>query len=140
MQLRLAAKISRPVSVHCVKADGAIVDVLQSEIKKGHTLPPKICIHSFAGSVETLKRIVRLVEGRKKTKNVRLYLSFSLIYHERRTQFDIELSTSSHTHTHTQGTYLCGYELLDKFVEETSKGFCERCCEDDSKWNLTIFT
>ena len=68
MQLRLAAKLNRPVSVHSVKADGAIVELLENEVKEGHALPPKICIHSFAGSVETLKRIVRLVEGPLKTK------------------------------------------------------------------------
>lgn len=67
-QLRMAVAFQRPVSVHSVKADGAIVDMLLSERNLDHRLPPTICLHSFAGSVETLCRIISIVEGPKRKK------------------------------------------------------------------------
>merc|ERR1711933_699598 len=65
-QLRLAAELHRPVSLHSVRADGALVDCLRAEVKEHRSLPPTICLHSFAGSVDTLKSIIRLVEFQSK--------------------------------------------------------------------------
>lgn len=70
-QLGIAANLSRPVSVHCVKADAALIEVFQTCIASaqdvdgnaGDGLPPALCLHSFGGSIETLKRIITVVEG-----------------------------------------------------------------------------
>ena len=70
--LRLAAELNRPISVHSVKADGALVDMLIEEVDMGNELPPTVCLHSFSGSIETLKRIVNVVEGRPWNKKERL--------------------------------------------------------------------
>lgn len=63
-QLGIAASFSRPVSIHCVKADAALVQIFQ-DCTSGNSdgLPPTICLHSFGGSFETLERIISIVEG-----------------------------------------------------------------------------
>mmetsp|Transcript_56139 Transcript_56139/g.99975 ORF Transcript_56139/g.99975 Transcript_56139/m.99975 type:complete len:507 (+) Transcript_56139:81-1601(+) len=75
-QLRLAAEFHRPVSVHCVKADAAMVEVLKKEISDGRRLPPTICMHSFAGSIETANVIIRAVEGAKADR-CRVFFGFN---------------------------------------------------------------
>lgn len=37
--------------------------MLQEEADAGQALPPAICMHSFAGSLETAQRIIQLVEA-----------------------------------------------------------------------------
>ena len=60
-QLRLAAELNRPVSIHSVKSDGALVDLLSAELR----LPPALALHSFCGSPETLARIIKLEDQKK---------------------------------------------------------------------------
>mmetsp|Transcript_37876 Transcript_37876/g.113206 ORF Transcript_37876/g.113206 Transcript_37876/m.113206 type:complete len:229 (-) Transcript_37876:93-779(-) len=60
--LRLATELHRPISIHSVKADGMLVDTLKREVESGRGLPPTLCLHSFSGSLETLKRIIAIVE------------------------------------------------------------------------------
>jgi TatD DNase family protein len=48
-QLALAARLKRPVSVHCVQAHGALVDILRAAKDE---LPPAIALHSFSGKVD----------------------------------------------------------------------------------------
>lgn len=81
-QLRIAVELRRPISVHTVKAFGALVSTLEAEVKKGRKLPPTICLHSFSGSIETFKRVVRIVEGTvssKKAKHLpcRVFIGFN---------------------------------------------------------------
>ncbi|RKP01802.1 hypothetical protein CXG81DRAFT_25506 [Caulochytrium protostelioides] len=78
-QLRLAVRLGRPVSMHCVAASGVLVDVLtaldaeagpplpsrrqrrrQQQQQRGPVPGPPIILHSFGGSPETLKRILQL--------------------------------------------------------------------------------
>lgn len=63
-QLRVAAELRRPISVHSVQADGELVRLLAEEAKAFRPMPPKICLHSFAGSLETLQAIITAVERR----------------------------------------------------------------------------
>lgn len=56
-QLGMAAELGRPVVIHCVKAWGALLEILEQEAG-AKRLPPTM-IHSFAGSLETLRRLLR---------------------------------------------------------------------------------
>lgn len=56
--LELAAEKCWPVSVHCVRAWGALVGQL-SELNRRSALPP-IMIHSYTGSMEIMQRLTRL--------------------------------------------------------------------------------
>ncbi len=57
-QLNLAFSIKRPVVIHCVKYWGVCLDILE-ELLTPHS-PIPVMIHSFSGSIETMKRLVRL--------------------------------------------------------------------------------
>jgi TatD DNase family protein len=56
--LELAAELSWPLSVHCVRAWGALVDIL-ADFSRHNRLPP-VVIHSFNGSTEIMKRLTKL--------------------------------------------------------------------------------
>src|SRR5205085_2400073 len=58
-QLDLAAKHNRSVSLHCVRSTGQFVSLIQSKFGKQHPLPPRICIHSYSGSVDTIKLLTQ---------------------------------------------------------------------------------
>jgi Tat protein secretion system quality control protein TatD with DNase activity len=101
-QLELAARMGRPVSVHSVQAHGLVFDLMQSmwenhkkpskrEQKKTNNLrpsqsedrqsanqgrlpfPPRICMHSYSGTVETLKQFL------SPTVPAGIYFSFSIV-------------------------------------------------------------
>ncbi|WP_300674853.1 TatD family hydrolase [Desulfoluna sp.] len=55
-QLRLARALKRPVSIHCRKAWGRLMDLLKQE----GGLPHGGAIHSFSGSMEVAQELVRL--------------------------------------------------------------------------------
>lgn len=55
-QLQLATKRNLPLSIHCLKAWGKLLEVLSE-----HPLPEKgFLLHSFAGSVEMVKPLIEL--------------------------------------------------------------------------------
>ena len=54
-QLRLARELDLPVTIHCLKAWGALFDVF-SETPP----PPRFLMHSFGGSIETARRLISL--------------------------------------------------------------------------------
>ena len=56
IQLQLASELKRPLVIHCVKAWGQLLEMLEA---CASPLPPMM-IHSFAGSRETLQRLIRL--------------------------------------------------------------------------------
>eukprot|EP00949_MAST-11_sp_MAST-11-sp1_P004987 g4987.t1 len=56
-QLVIAAELRRPVSVHAVRCQGALVKILES-LQRG--LPPAVVFHSFGGSAESLKHLSRI--------------------------------------------------------------------------------
>lgn len=55
-QLQIASELKRPLVVHCVKAWGRLLEILEA----CPTPLPPMMIHSFAGSCETLQRLIRL--------------------------------------------------------------------------------
>jgi TatD DNase family protein len=62
-QLALAIKLNRPVSIHCVKMYGSLMDILSSQKP---SIP--IMFHSYLGSLETLRMLRR--------SNLNYYISF----------------------------------------------------------------
>ncbi len=54
-QLALAAKLQRPVSIHCVHAQGDLFKALRTAI----ALPPKIYLHAFGGAAGTVEQLVK---------------------------------------------------------------------------------
>lgn len=68
-QLRLAAELRRPLIVHSVRSDGAMLE----ELGAYELLPPVVVMHAFGGSSETAQALMRLGEGRGCT----VYFGFS---------------------------------------------------------------
>ena len=54
-QLRLARKMNRPVTIHCLKAWGALFEAFSESPP-----PPQFLMHSFGGSIETARRLIPL--------------------------------------------------------------------------------
>ena len=66
-QMRLAAKLRRPVSVHCVQQMGPMMNILREILEESKAsndklsfFPPAIAFHSFTGTSEHIKRILEL--------------------------------------------------------------------------------
>ena len=55
-QLQMASALRRPLVIHCVRAWGRLLELLEG---CAGPLPPMM-IHSFSGSIETLQRLIRL--------------------------------------------------------------------------------
>jgi TatD DNase family protein len=67
-QLQLAIQHQRPVSIHCVRAMGPLMDTLQQvHQSSGGTLPPKLYFHAFGGKAATATQIIKTVD--KMTKH-----------------------------------------------------------------------
>ena len=71
-QLDLAAEMGRPVSVHCVRAHGYLLDFFRARSMAGR-LPPAIALHSFGGSPDIVKSLIKLPGGAGR----RLFFGFS---------------------------------------------------------------
>ncbi len=54
-QLRLAAELGRPVTIHCLKAFGRLLEILQSE-----KVPAGFLLHSYGGPAEMVLRFAEL--------------------------------------------------------------------------------
>jgi len=54
-QLRLARELDRPLTIHCLKAWGALFDAFSEAAP-----PARFLMHSFGGSIETARRLVPL--------------------------------------------------------------------------------
>ena len=68
-QLTLATKHQRPVSLHCVRAMGKIMEAL-SKVQKQHKqkLPPRIYFHAFGGKAATVTQLYTSLEKKNATK------------------------------------------------------------------------
>ena len=71
-QLRMGAELGRPVVVHAVRADGALLDLLRAEADADR-LPPVVVMHAFGGSAETAAAIGRIASAARS----RAYFGFS---------------------------------------------------------------
>lgn len=68
-QLNLAIQYQRPVSVHCVRAMGSMLEVFNKVLKNPlskHKLPPRIYFHAFGGKAATVIQLIRLLEPKPK--------------------------------------------------------------------------
>jgi len=55
-QLTLAAELGRPITIHCVKAWGWMMDILRTH----RTRPGKMLFHSYSGSAELVQPLAEL--------------------------------------------------------------------------------
>ena len=62
-QMDIAASMKRPVSVHCVRAQGPMLELL-SKRKEIERYPPAFIFHGFTGSTEFVKSLLKLNKGR----------------------------------------------------------------------------
>jgi TatD DNase family protein len=53
-QLQLSREMHRPVTIHCLKAWGPLIDAL------AECPPPRFLMHSYGGSIETARRLLPL--------------------------------------------------------------------------------
>lgn len=51
--LRIARELDRPLTIHCLKAWGPLLDAFQKEPP-----PARFLLHSFGGSIETARRLI----------------------------------------------------------------------------------
>lgn len=58
-QLELAAELGRPVSVHCVRGYGHLLQLFAG-MPRGEGCPPAVMLHSYGGSPEEVGRFCRL--------------------------------------------------------------------------------
>lgn len=76
-QWRLAVKLQRPISVHCVHAHGQLFDFLNAQ----KSFPPAVSMHSFSGKAPMLTSYLRI-----KGLRDRLYFGFSSVINMRAEQ------------------------------------------------------
>lgn len=74
LQLALATKYKRPVSLHCVRAMGKLMDALTKTQKDFGQLPPGIYFHAFGGKAATVTQIYKTLEKKKMSK---VYFGFA---------------------------------------------------------------
>ena len=75
-EIELAAELRRPLIVHCVRADGVLLDTLRAAAAAspgGGGLPPILVMHAFGGSPETARALLQLAAR----EGVAAYFGFS---------------------------------------------------------------
>eukprot|EP00775_Hariotina_reticulata_P009067 gene9067-9237_t len=72
IQIAIAAEFNRPVSVHCVRGYGHLLQLFSALSATPGGCPPKVMLHSYGGSVEEIPKFCKL-------RNIgeRFYFSFS---------------------------------------------------------------
>jgi len=75
LQLNLAIRLQRPVSMHCVRAMGPMMDTI-AKVQKANKgkLPPAMYFHAFGGKAATATQLVKTLEKKGAT---RLYFGFA---------------------------------------------------------------
>ncbi len=68
LQLELATRHQRPVSLHCVRAIGPLMNTISKVQKSSHgKLPPALYFHAFGGKAATVSQLVKTLEKQKAT-------------------------------------------------------------------------
>lgn len=80
-QLDLAIKLNRSVSMHCVQCHGTMLEVLKAFPL--YQRPPRICMHSFSGSVNSLEGFI------KQINHIDVYFSFSILVNAKEEDLEI---------------------------------------------------
>jgi Tat protein secretion system quality control protein TatD with DNase activity len=75
-QMRLAARLIRPVSVHCVNQHGVFTKAIKELAEDDCCLPPVIGMHSFTGTAHHVKEILKLEKQYSPDKPL-FYFGFS---------------------------------------------------------------
>lgn len=75
-QLHIAAELGRPVSIHCVRAYGHLLQTFLG--MKPEECPPKVMMHSYGGSVDDIGKLLKV-----KGVGGRFYFSFSAVINGR---------------------------------------------------------
>eukprot|EP00879_Flechtneria_rotunda_P018956 GHRR01019899.1.p1 GENE.GHRR01019899.1~~GHRR01019899.1.p1 ORF type:complete len:129 (+),score=21.96 GHRR01019899.1:1681-2067(+) len=78
LEVALAAEFQRPVSIHCVRGYGHLLQFFQQLAKQPSACPPKVMLHSYGGSLEEIPRFHKL-----KGIGERFYFSFSHVINQR---------------------------------------------------------
>uniref|UniRef100_A0A7S4EIR1 TatD related DNase n=1 Tax=Pseudo-nitzschia australis TaxID=44445 RepID=A0A7S4EIR1_9STRA len=88
LQLKIATRLQRPVSLHCVRAMGKIMDALDEVASENHkrwvakvekgvwnheddelmVLPPRIYFHAFGGKASTVTQLIKTLEKPRRIK------------------------------------------------------------------------
>jgi TatD DNase family protein len=76
LQMDLAARLQRPVSVHTVQCFGHLMESLSRLKKSINGLPPKIYFHAFGGKIGTVDQIVAIC-SKGKGKALKVYFGFA---------------------------------------------------------------
>jgi TatD DNase family protein len=64
-QLELATKHQRPVSIHCVRAMGKIMETIDQVYQAHRRLPPRLYFHAFGGKAATATQLFTTIEKKK---------------------------------------------------------------------------
>ncbi|BFZ59006.1 Cut9-interacting protein scn1 [Saitoella coloradoensis] len=126
-QLDLAEELGVGVSLHCVNAWGPLQALLQEKIKKwkagrgkgGEKKPVRVCVHSFLGSVESLKVLLRLPAN-----VIEIYISFSETLSARSPRIDqlIKATPKNRLLVETDMDSVMGMDAwLDKILERVGR-------------------
>lgn len=80
-QFRLAGRLQRPVSIHCVRAFGQFFEAVQQILKEDGkmALPPSIIMHSYGGTAGMMDSLTTMKQG----IGSRFYFSFSPVINMR---------------------------------------------------------
>lgn len=88
LQLRIATRLRRPVSLHCVRAMGKLIDALEEVASENYerftaraktgewnhdadellVLPPRMYFHAFGGKASTVSQLVKTIEKPRRIK------------------------------------------------------------------------
>lgn len=59
-QMRLAAQYQRPVSIHCVRHHGRLLELLDKGLPYKEDVPPAVILHGFSGSSSVAQSLLKL--------------------------------------------------------------------------------
>ena len=131
----LAGRLGRVVSIHCVKANGAIFEIMK---KLGPALPPRIMMHSWGGTADSAKSLLCLKKGVGK----RFYFSFSSTINSRSPKTLDVIKSIPEDRLLIESDHVVG---MDDRMEEAvdmvckAKGWTEDFCEAQMTENANRF-